>query len=226
MTNNKINRLLVLQDDKMAGILTNRNIHQHYTTTVTRLPDGKISYKPANIKIDSIMERNIRTIESSQNLADAVRQMVETDAFSLVVTKNRDPVGMLTISDILEAVMTSQNLDTQNVILTGFDDQTYQYEESVREELKSLMHQIEHIHKISIGYLTLRVKKIKFKSYEMQARISLGKKGTLRVHSEAESFHDAFKILLKKLKTQVLREKDEQITEAKNRVGVSYGDAE
>ena len=54
----------------------------------------------------------------------------------------------------------------------------------------------------------------------MQARISLGKNGMLRVHSEGESFHDAFRELMKRLKKQSIREKEELLTERRNRKGV------
>ena len=104
--------------------------------------------------------------------------------------------------------------------LTGFDEYTFQYEESVREELKSFMHHLEQMHKLSTEYLSMRVKRIKLKSYEMQARISLGKNGMVRAESEGASFHDAFKELMARLKKQATRQKEEMLTDRKNRKGV------
>jgi hypothetical protein len=42
----------------------------------------------------------------------------------------------------------------------------------------------------------------------------------VRVHSTGESFHDAFHELMKRLRTQSVREKEELLTERKNRKGV------
>ena len=58
------------------------------------------------------------------------------------------------------------------------------------------------MHKLEVEYLAMRVKTVHLKSYEMQARISLGKNGMMRVHSEGESFHDAFHELMKRLRAQ------------------------
>jgi ribosome-associated translation inhibitor RaiA len=166
------------------------------------------------------MERNVKTVEPNDTLADAARLMVEDKAFSLVVTRGRNPVGIITISDILESVVAKKWVAQKKVFLSGFDEYTYQYEESVREELKSFMTHIEQMHKLETEYLTMRVRRVNLKGYEMQARISLGKNGVIRVHSDGESFHDAFRELMKRLRTQSVREKDELLTERKNRKGV------
>ena len=108
-------------------------------------------------------------------------------------------------------------VEHKKIFLSGFDEYTYQYEESVREELKSLIHYIEQIHKLNTEYLAMRVKRVKLKSYEMQARVSLGSNGMLRAHADGESFHDAFRELMKKLKKQAMREKDELLTERNSR---------
>ena len=54
----------------------------------------------------------------------------------------------------------------------------------------------------------------------MKRAFITGNNGMLRVHSEGESFHDAFRELMKRLRKQTVREKEEMLTERKNRKGV------
>lgn len=225
MSGNKVNRLVVLDNGRFAGLITKRSIHKSYFSGGDRLPEmTSRSRNASDASVAGVMERNVRTVEPNATLADAAREMVESGGFSLVVTRGRNPIGMLTISDILESVVARRQSEAKRVFLSGFDENTYQYEESVREELKSFMHHIEQMHKLDTEYLAMRIKKVNLKSYEMQARISLGKNGMLRVHSEGESFHDAFRELMLRLKKQSTREKEELLTERRNRKGVRDGD--
>ncbi len=221
MSSNRVNRLVVLDSGRFTGLITNSLIHDSYSVSGERLPEMKSkSSNSSNVTVQSVMERNVKTVEPNDTLADAARLMVEDKAFSLVVTRGRNPVGIITISDILESVVAKRWVAQKKVFLSGFDEYTYQYEESVREELKSFMAHIEQMHKLETEYLTMRVRRVNLKGYEMQARISLGKNGVIRVHSDGESFHDAFRELMKRLRTQSVREKDELLTERKNRKGV------
>jgi predicted transcriptional regulator len=221
MQSNKVNRLVVLDEGRFTGLITNSLIHDSYSVSGERLPEMKSkSSSTSNVSVSSVMEKNVKTISPTETLAEAARMMVEEGAFSLVVTKGRNPIGILTISDILESVISKRSVEEKKVFLSGFDEHTFQYEESVREELKSFMHHIEAMRKLEVDYLAMRVKTVHLKSYEMQARISMGKNGMVRVHSSGESFHEAFHELMKRLKGQSLKEKDELLTERKNRKGV------
>ncbi len=221
MSSNKVNRLVVLDEGRFSGMVTKRKIHSSYGSAGDRLPELKSrSSKASDSRVDGIMDTNVRTIEPGETLADAAREMIGAGAFSLVVIKGRNPIGILTISDILENVVARRKVEEKKVFLTGFDEYSFQYEESVREELKSFMHYIEQMHKLDVEYLAMRVKGVNLKSYEMQARLSLGKNGMVRVHSDGESFHDAFRELMNRLKKQATRHKEEMITDRKNRKGV------
>lgn len=221
MSTNKVNRLVVLDSGRFTGLITNSLIHDSYSVSGERLPEMKSkSVNSSNINVGGVMERNVKTIDPGSTLADAARMMVEEGAFSLVVTKGRNPVGIITISDILENVVAKRWVAQKRIFLSGFDEYTFQYEESVREELKSFVNYIEQMHKLNAEYLAMRIKRVKLKSYEMQARVSIGRNGMVRVHSEGESFHEAFKELMKRLKTQIIKEKEELLTERKNRKGI------
>ncbi len=190
MQSSKVNRLVVLDEGRFTGLITNSLIHDSYSVSGERLPEMKSkSSNSSNVTVQSIMEKNVRTIAPTDTLADAARMMVEQGAFSLVVTKGKNPIGIITISDILESVVAKKWVQQKKVFLSGFDEHTYQYEESVREELKAFLSHVELMQKLEVDYVALNVKTVHLKSYEMQARISMGKNGMMRVHSTGESFH-------------------------------------
>ena len=49
------------------------------------------------------MVSNVVSISQELGISDAMRQFVEHDISSLVVTKKGTPVGILTVFDVLEA---------------------------------------------------------------------------------------------------------------------------
>lgn len=217
MRDRKVNRLIVLENGRFAGLLTSHDIYKQYNQGAReRRPSMKdVKYSSANVPIASIMESNVKTINTDASLAEAARVIVENHISSLVVLKGNGPVGILTVSDILEGVVGKREFERRKVIISGFDEYTYQYEDSVREELKSLMDQIERMHKMQADYISLSIKKVGNKAYEMQTRVSLGKNGVFRVHSDGADFHGAFSDAMKKIKNKIMKEKENMVSASK-----------
>jgi CBS domain-containing protein len=217
MRDKKVNRLVVLQKSKFVGLITNYDIVNSYTSKNSeRPPEMKTEiYSPSNITIGSVMEQNARDIEYNRPVSDAVRDMVENKISSLVVVKNGDPIGMLTITDILESIIARQKIEASKVFMSGFDQNTYQYEDEAREELQSLVDHIEKLSGIDVDYITLKVKRTKTKLYEMQMRLSLGRHGIISMHTNKYLFEDALADLLKKIKHRVIKEKESVLSHRK-----------
>ena len=207
MRANKVHRLLVMKKDRFEGIVTNRDIHVHNLLN-DRNPEKSDPNSPAGAEVESITERNVASIDNDAMLPDAARMMVERGVSSVVVTSKNKPAGIITMRDIFEGVVGVKNMDERNVFITGFDETTYQFEDSVKEELKSLMERLERMHRVDVGYVTMRIKRVKLKSYELHARISLGNKGMVSMHASGNSFHEAFSDLMKRMKEKVAREKE------------------
>ncbi len=224
MRSHKIHRLLVMKNEKFDGIVTNKDIHVNGIMNA-RNPEKSDPRNPAGAEVASVTERNVASIDSNAMLPDAARIMIERGVSSLVVLSKHKPTGIITMRDIFEGVVGARKIDERNVFVTGFDETTYQFEDSVKEELKSLMERLERMHKVDIGYITMRIKRVKLKSYELHARISLGKKGMINVHSSGNSFHDAFSELMKKMKDIVSRQKEIAVSSKKrleSRSGFAY----
>jgi CBS domain-containing protein len=216
MRERNVNRLIVLQNSRFAGLITNYDIVNKYTKTQERLPEMKSqTHNLSNINVGSAMEPNARTIEYNRSLSDAVREMVENKISSLVVTKSKDAIGILTITDVFESILARQKVAASKVFMSGFDANTYQYEDEAREELQMLINHIEKLSGIDVDYVTFKIKRAKSKLYEMQARLSLGRHGIITMHTNKYLFEDAMGDLVKKLKHRVIREKEEIFTHKK-----------
>ena len=64
MARNRLNRLVVLDNDKFVGLITNHDIVMRYTKPQERLPEMKTKvYTPTNVPIKSVMESNPATID-------------------------------------------------------------------------------------------------------------------------------------------------------------------
>jgi CBS domain-containing protein len=214
MREKNVNRLVVLEDSRFAGLLTNYDVAKKYTMmTSDHLPEMKTEvYKPANVAIKSIMERNAKSVEYNRPIAEAVRDMVENNISSLIVLKGGKPIGIMTVTDVFESILARQKTEPSKIFMSGFDDKTYQYEDEARESLKSFADSIERLSGIEVDYITLKVKSIRSKIYEMQVRVSLGKHGIISMNTTEYLFGDALNDIMTKLKNRIIKEKDSIVT--------------
>jgi predicted transcriptional regulator len=223
MRNNKVNRLAVLDNSRFVGLVTNYDIVQKFTKVEDRLPMNSRVYRLSNVPVSDIMERNPKVIDHERALSEAVRVLVENGISSILVFKNDKPVGMLTVMDVLESVIAKRNIEERKVFISGLDADSFQYNDDIREELKSFIDHAEKLSGISIDYVTLRVKRVGNKSYEIQVRLSLGNKGIISLHTTTPSFQESFRNTMARLKERLMKEKGKMLTVRKVNL---YRDAE
>ena len=214
MRDHKVNRLVVVEGKHLRGIITNHDIIHKYTKSGQRLPAMKTTvYSPSNVPVSSIMEADALRIDESKSLIEGVRTLVENKVSSVIVVKRDAPVGILTVTDVLESLMARTKIKERRVFLSGFDQNTYEYEDQVREELAEFIDQIEKMSGVKVDYITMRVKGIKSKrEYELYARLSLGRHGIITISTTKFLFAEAFKDMMKKLREQVRKEKEKALT--------------
>jgi signal-transduction protein with cAMP-binding, CBS, and nucleotidyltransferase domain len=209
----RVNRLIVLQNGKFSGLITNYDISKQYARGGERLPEMKTKmYSPSNVAISSVMERNARSIEYNRPLAEAIRDMIESRISSLIVLKKGNPIGIVTVTDVFESILARQKVEPSKVFMSGFDRNTYPYEEEAKQTLNSLVGSIERLSGMDVDYVTLKVKRSKSKLYEMQIRLSLGRHGIISMHTTKYMFDEALDDLIKNLKHKVIKEKESILT--------------
>ena len=87
MSEKKVGSLVVMDGDKIEGILTERDVLRN----VDRL-DARVS---------KIMSRKVITISQDESLDNAAKIMRDNDIKRLPVMKGEDIVGILTVTDII-----------------------------------------------------------------------------------------------------------------------------
>ncbi len=179
MQKNKINRVVVTSNGKTDGILTYRDIVKN-TIAVPKKPTK--GSKPTNISkasVESIYSQNPFTINYNERVDDALRLMIERNISSILVNRSDKTVGVLTTKDVLESLVKSSGIISDNIVIFGLDTYTKEYESEIRDELEKMYDKIEKFHKINVEHISLNVKRHKSKNYELHMRVWLGKRGVI-----------------------------------------------
>ncbi|MCL4387900.1 CBS domain-containing protein [Candidatus Marsarchaeota archaeon] len=178
MADRNVNRLLVLDNGKLAGLITRHDLISKMTVIDERYPDMKSKrYSPSNIAIESVMEKSPVSIESNTDVRNAVRNFVNHSISSLVVTNNGVPSGILTISDVLAALIAKRKTFENRIIISGIDRDTYEYEYEIKEQSNAFIEKVEKFRKVNVKYIAINVKKLKNNRYEINARANIEKYG-------------------------------------------------
>ena len=91
MTKLRIGSLIIFDSKKILGIVTSTDILK----AIAR--DGN----PEAVLIDTVMSKNVKTIEPDEDIEDAVRLMMKHKIKKLPVVDGSKLVGILTASDIV-----------------------------------------------------------------------------------------------------------------------------
>ena len=209
MANNRLNRLVVMDNGKFVGLLTNHDIMAKYSKPQERLPEMKTKvYSPANTPVSNVMESNPVLVEQTTGLDECVRTFVDRHISSVIVAKKDTPIGIVTISDVLEALMSRRRINENRIILSGFDPDSYQYEDEVREMVREFMDKVERLQKLKADYVTVRIKRLKGSKYEVMMRVILGKYGAIAMNHTGFMLDRTVGELLDKMRGEILKRKD------------------
>lgn len=211
MEKNKVKRLVVLDNGKFSGLLTHSDMVMKYASTNERAPEiRKNIYNPSNISISGIYNKDPVMINADASIKDAIRRMIERSISSLIIMRHNAPVGILTVSDILEYLISQRGIEENRILLSGFDEKTYQYMGEVRDSVKEFLSKTEKIMGADINYISIRVRPIKSDQYEIKIRASLKSFGTLQVHETDFLLDRTLAEALEKLKKEIIRLKEKR----------------
>lgn len=222
MENNRVNRLLVFRKGKPEGIITYFMLLKNYSTMKEGLPEKKSSKYPiGGMRIADFIEENPKIVQQNKDLAYAARLMVENQISSLVVVdaKNR-PVGILTSTDLLESVMAKRRLAENRIFVSGFDDQTIEYEDEIRDQIRELVAKIEKGGE-EVEYVVMHIKRIKSKIYDIRIRVSMSRRGIISAHMTDFLLDKTFNEALRTLKKDIMKAKEKRIDARTNVLKIS-----
>lgn len=103
MTEKRIRHLLVVNDSRLVGIVTDRDIRLNLPSPATSLSVWELNYLLAQLTVEKVMTRSVRTIAPDRDVREAARVMAEQKIGALPVVKDGRPVGIVTETDMLHA---------------------------------------------------------------------------------------------------------------------------
>ncbi len=99
MSDKKIGNLLVLENDQIAGIVSERDFVRMIAKEGTCKFDEPVSV---------VMTRQVFTVDPSQSIEDCMIMMTEKRIRHLPVIENDQIVGMISIGDVIKGIVNSQ----------------------------------------------------------------------------------------------------------------------
>ncbi|MGB9732523.1 MAG: CBS domain-containing protein [Candidatus Micrarchaeia archaeon] len=209
MAKNKINRLVVIKNGSLYGLITFREIVETFAKATERSPQRRnYYYTLSNTPVSSVCQRSVLAIEQESPLEDAIRLMVERGISSLVVTKNDKPVGIVTVRDVFGLIVSLSTEEENKIIISGLDDYTKEYEEDIRAELNDMVNKINRFSKVKVDYVALNVKRSKVRNYEMHAKVVLKKGGSVAASATGYSMSSVLKEIINRLYNEVKEKKE------------------
>jgi CBS domain-containing protein len=224
MEKNKIARLVVLDNERLAGLISQRDISDSFTRPQERLPEKKSrKFSSANVSVSSVMRTPVYTIDFGRSAEEAARQMLEKKVSSLVVTRSFKPVGVITIRDIIESAAATTAKTQSKVIVSGLDEYTKDYDQQVRDSVNRLIAKIDKFENLDVDYVSVNIKRHKERNYEMHARLSLQRRGIVFAHATGYNLDSTLASLLESIYKR-MRDRKEGLVDNKRLEERRYGE--
>jgi CBS domain-containing protein len=103
MVYRRIRHLPVVEDGRLVGIITDRDVRTVQPSPATSLVVREMHYLLDRLTVRAVMTRPVITVAPHEPLAEAVRLMLENRIGGLPVTEGERLVGILTEVDLLRA---------------------------------------------------------------------------------------------------------------------------
>jgi acetoin utilization protein AcuB len=110
MAKHRVNQLPVLENDKLVGIVTDRDVRDAYPTSMAINRGEAIDRFADSITVEEVMSHNVFTVQPETPLASAIELLRRQRIGSLPVVKKQRLVGIITRSDILDFVLSQRSI--------------------------------------------------------------------------------------------------------------------
>ena len=99
----QIRHLLVTEDRRLLGIVTDRDIRLNLPSQATSLSVWEMNYLLARLTVGEVMTKSVIVIGPDREARDAARLMMEHKIGALPVVDDDHLIGIVTETDILRA---------------------------------------------------------------------------------------------------------------------------
>ncbi|HXV79893.1 MAG TPA: CBS domain-containing protein [Candidatus Binatia bacterium] len=110
MAKHRVNQLPVLDHDVLVGIVTDRDLRDAYPTSMMINRGKAIDRFADSVTVEEVMSHDVFTVGPDTPLKQAVGLLRRHRIGSLPVVKNKNLVGIITRSDILDFVLSGLSI--------------------------------------------------------------------------------------------------------------------
>ena len=111
-------RLPVVEDGKLVGIVTDKDLKDAMPSKATTLSIWELNYLLSKLTVAEVMAKPVITVEADEPLEEAALLMEEYRIGGLPVLKEGKLVGIITITDVLKAFIEVMGLKEGGLRLT------------------------------------------------------------------------------------------------------------
>ena len=112
MQKERIRHLLVVDDGRLEGIVTDRDIRLNMASPAISLSVWELNHLLARLTVDQVMTRSVIAIDPQRDAREAARIMVDHRIGALPVLEGPHLRGIVTETDLLRAFIESPQLAT------------------------------------------------------------------------------------------------------------------
>jgi CBS domain-containing protein len=104
MIQKRIRHLVVVENGRVVGIVTDRDIRLNLPSPATSLSVWEVNYLLAQLTVGRVMSATVLVVDPGRPVADAARIMMEHKIGALPVVDEGRLVGIVTESDFVRAM--------------------------------------------------------------------------------------------------------------------------
>lgn len=120
-----IDHLLVVdKNNKLVGLLSDRDLKQYWASPATSLSTHELSYLLEKVLVSMVMVKTVVTIPTSTTIERAALIMQQNRISSLPVMENDELVGIITSTDVMGVLLDAIGISDNSIRLSVFVDDT------------------------------------------------------------------------------------------------------
>jgi len=107
MQKERIRHLLIVDDGRLQGIVTDRDIRLNMASPATSLSVWELNHLLARLTAEQVMTRTVIAIDPERDAREAARIMIDHKIGALPVLDGEQLLGIITETDLLRAFVES-----------------------------------------------------------------------------------------------------------------------
>lgn len=102
MKQHKIRRMPVIDDGKLVGIVSDKDLLDAGPSDATSLSVWEINYLLSKLRVEEVMTKHVLTVQEDTPIEEAARIMVDNKIGGLPVMRGTELVGLITETDLFK----------------------------------------------------------------------------------------------------------------------------